>query len=76
MKTTGGLGRNLVTRRAVLGAAAASTMIAASGAALAQQPAPAKAPRVKGPRVWLDRVEGDVVALIELLLFQYVWEGT
>jgi arylformamidase len=44
---------NHVTRRTFLGAVGA--VIATGGAALAQQPAPAQqAPRVKGPRVWLD----------------------
>jgi arylformamidase len=39
----------------VLGAAAAGAVMAAGRAALAQQPAPAQqAPRIKGPRVWLD----------------------
>ena len=48
-----GLARNHVTRRTFLGAVGA--VIATAGAALAQQPAPAQqAPRVKGPRVWLD----------------------
>lgn len=44
-----------ITRRTFLGAGAASAAIVAAGAALAQQSAPApQAPRVKGPRVWLD----------------------
>ena len=48
-----GLARNHVTRRTFLGAV--GVVIATAGAALAQQPAPAQqAPRVKGPRVWLD----------------------
>ena len=42
-----------MTRRTFLGAAGA--VIATAGVALAQQPAPTPpAPRVKGPRVWLD----------------------
>ena len=42
-----------ITRRTFLGAVGA--VIATAGAALAQQPTPTpQAPRVKGPRVWLD----------------------
>src|SRR5712692_8524093 len=44
-----------LTRRAFLGVGTASAVIVAGGSVLAQQPAPAPpAPRVKGPRVWLD----------------------
>ena len=54
--------RNRVTRRAVLGAAAAGALLALSPA-LAQQPAPAQqAPRVKGPRVWLDMDQAELDA--------------
>ena len=53
----------LVTRRAVLGAAAAGALVAGRGIAQAQQPAPAtKAPRVKGPRVWLDMDQAELDA--------------
>lgn len=52
-----------VTRRMVLGAAAAGALMVAGGAALAQQPAPAQqAPRVKGPRVWLDMDQAELDA--------------
>jgi arylformamidase len=45
----------LITRRTVLGAGAASAMMTAAGPVVAQQAAPApEAPRIKGPRVWLD----------------------
>ena len=42
-------GNNAVSRRKFLGAGMAGTAVAAAGSALAQP-----APRVKGPRVWLD----------------------
>jgi arylformamidase len=42
-----------VTRRTFLGAAATGVVLATTRSAPAQQPAP-QAPRVKGPRVWLD----------------------
>lgn len=53
MDYNGGSSGNHVTRRTFLGAS--GVVIAAAGAAFAQQPMPAqRAPRVKGPRVWLD----------------------
>lgn len=53
MYPTGRSVNSRVTRRMFLGAVGAT--VAATGVALAQQPTPAKqAPRVKGPRVWLD----------------------
>src|SRR6059036_3233303 len=42
-----------VTRRTLLGAAAAGMVLATTASGRAQQPAQ-QAPRVKGPRVWLD----------------------
>jgi arylformamidase len=49
------ISRYHMTRRAFLGAGTAGAVIATVGTGLAQQPAPAPpAPRVKGPRVWLD----------------------
>ncbi len=63
MQTSGGSGGDQVTRRMVLGAAAAGAVMAAGGAALAQQPAPTQqAPRVKGPRVWLDMDQAQLDA--------------
>lgn len=51
-----------VTRRAVLGAAAAGALLTMS-AAFAQPPVPAQqAPRVKGPRVWLDMDQAELDA--------------
>ncbi|MFN0304863.1 MAG: alpha/beta hydrolase [Burkholderiales bacterium] len=51
-----------VTRRTMLGAAAAGTLLAMSPA-FAQQPVPAQsAPRVKGPRVWLDMDQAELDA--------------
>ena|SRR5437773_99025 len=45
--------RSQPTRRSLLGAATA--MLITAGSAIGQQPPPAQpAPRVKGPRVWLD----------------------
>ena len=45
--------RSQLTRRSLLGAATA--MLITAGSAIGQQPPPAQpAPRVKGPRVWLD----------------------
>src|SRR3989442_7177726 len=46
-----------MTRRDVLRAAAATAVLAASGRALAQQPV---APRVKGPKVWLDMDQAEL----------------
>ncbi len=55
--------RDQGTRRTVPGAAAAGAVIAEGGAALAEQPAPAQqAPRVKGPRVWLDMDQAELDA--------------
>ena len=50
-----------VTRRRVLGLAAAGALVAVGGAAFAQQPAP-QAPRAKGPRVWLDMDQAELDA--------------
>jgi arylformamidase len=51
-----------VTRRAVLGAVAAGALLTMS-AAFAQPPGPAQqAPRVKGPRVWLDMDQAELDA--------------
>jgi len=47
--------RAQITRRTLLGMGAATAVLVTAGSALAQQPAPTQlAPRVKGPRVWLD----------------------
>ncbi len=55
--------RNEVTRRTFLGAGAASAVLAASGPAFAQQPAPGQqAPRIKGPAVWLDMDQAELDA--------------
>jgi len=54
--------RHHVTRRTVLGLAAAGALVAVGGAALAQQPAPPQAPRMKGPRVWLDMDQAELDA--------------
>ena len=46
-----------------LGVGAAANMVAATGSAVAQQPAPAQpAQRVKGPRVWLDLDQAELDA--------------
>ena len=51
-----------VTRRTMLGAAAAGTLLAMSPA-FAQQPAPTQsAPRGKGPLVWLDMDQAELDA--------------
>ncbi|PYN79443.1 MAG: alpha/beta hydrolase [Candidatus Rokuibacteriota bacterium] len=51
-----------ITRRSALGAAAAGTLMA-RGSAFGQQPSPAQpAPRVKGPRVWLDLDQAELDA--------------
>ena len=55
MRASKSISRDHMTRRALLGAGTAAAMIATVGTGLAQQPAPPPpAPRVKGPRVWLD----------------------
>jgi arylformamidase len=43
-----------VSRRALVAGMTSGAVVAAAGAAFAQQPAPAPAPRAKGPLVWLD----------------------
>jgi arylformamidase len=48
-----------VTRRSVLGAVAAGMALATTDPARAQ-PAAAPAPRVQGPRVWLDMDQKDL----------------
>jgi len=62
MPTDGAAARKQVTRRSVLGTIAAGAMVAAGGGALAQQPAAPPAPRVKGPRVWLDMDQAELDA--------------
>ncbi len=53
--------RDQLTRRSFLGAGAA--VLVTAGSALAQQPVPAQqAPRVKGPRVWLDMDQAELDA--------------
>jgi arylformamidase len=55
--------RDKVTRRSFLGAGVATAVLAAGGPTLAQQPKPAQqAPRVKGPRVWLDMDQAELDA--------------
>src|SRR5881628_4130936 len=49
-----------MTRRALLGGGAAAVVLAAAGPTLAQAPGPA--PRVKGPRVWLDMDQAELDA--------------
>jgi len=59
-----------VTRKRALGAAAAGAVMALSGSAFGQQPAPAQpAARVKGPRVWLDLDQAELDAAYD----QSVW---
>ena len=50
-----------LTRRSFLAAGAATAVLVAAGSALAQQPAQ-PAPRVKGPRVWLDMDQAELDA--------------
>ena len=55
--------RSHMTRRLFLGAATTAAIAATAGPVLAQQPAPASpAPRVKGPRVWLDMDQAELDA--------------
>jgi arylformamidase len=55
--------RDKLTRRSFLGAGVATAVLAAGGPALAQQPKPGQqAPRVKGPRVWLDMDQAELDA--------------
>jgi len=54
MRTSTSRSRHHLTRRAFLGVGTAGALIATAGRALGQQPATPPAPRVKGPRVWLD----------------------
>jgi len=49
-----------MTRRALLGGGAAAVVLAAASSTLAQAPGPA--PRVKGPRVWLDLDQAELDA--------------
>ena len=59
-----------VTRRTARGAAAVGTVMAAGGAAFAQPPAPApQAPRVKGPRVWLDMDQAELDAAYDQIVY-------
>ncbi len=54
--------RSQLTRRSLLGAATA-VLVTAAGSARAQQAAPTPpAPRVKGPRVWLDMDQAELDA--------------
>jgi arylformamidase len=63
MRTSKSMSRHHMTRRAFLGAGTVGAMIATSGTGLAQQPAPAPpAPRVQGPRVWLDMDQTELDA--------------
>src|SRR4029077_12642775 len=57
------------TRRGALGAMAAGAVMALGGAAFAQQTG--LAPRVKGPRVWLDLDQAELDAAYD----QTVWAG-
>src|SRR3989442_13804641 len=50
-----------INRRTALGLGGAAAMLVAAPSALAQQPAP-PAPRVKGPRVWIDLDQTDLDA--------------
>ena len=53
--------RGQVSRRSFLGVAPA--VLVTAGSALAQQPTPPQpAPRVKGPRVWLDMDQAELDA--------------
>jgi arylformamidase len=55
--------RDKLTRRSFLGAGVATAVLAAGGPVLAQQPKPGQqAPRVKGPRVWLDMDQAELDA--------------
>lgn len=60
MRTNKSMSRYHMTRRAFLGAGTTGAMIVTAGTGLAQQPAPA--PRVKGPRVWLDMDQTELDA--------------
>ncbi len=63
MRTGKSMSHYHMTRRAFLGAGIAGAMIATVGTGVAQQPAPAPpAPRVKGPRVWLDMDQTELDA--------------
>ena len=63
MKTGGASVEAELTRRAFLAAGVAGGLLAASGPAFPQQPAPTQqAPRVKGPAVWLDMDQADLDA--------------
>jgi arylformamidase len=61
MRTNEWTRRNRVTRRELLRAVASGALIAAGGAAVAQQPAQTP-PRVKGPIVWLDMDQAELDA--------------
>lgn len=61
MRTNEWARRNRVTRRELLRVIASGALIAAGGAAFAQQPAQ-KPPRVKGPIVWLDMDQAELDA--------------
>jgi hypothetical protein len=56
--------RDHMTRRTLLGLGAATAALVSAGSALAQQPKPTQqAPRVKGPRVWLDMDQAELAHL-------------
>ena len=57
------------SRRTLLGAGVASVVLAAGGAALAQQPVPASPPRAKGPVVWLDMDQAELDAAYDQIKY-------
>lgn len=57
-----------MSRRTFLGASAAAAVSAIAGPAGAQQPAQ-QAPRVKGPRVWLDLDQGELDAAYDQSMY-------
>jgi arylformamidase len=63
MRSSKSMSHYHMTRRAFVGAGTAGAMIATVGIGVAQQPAPAPpAPRVTGPRVWLDMDQAELDA--------------
>ena len=68
MDTGDDLSGNEITRRTFIGAGAAAAMTVVTGPAGAQQPAQ-QAPRVKGPRVWLDLDQAELDAAYDQTVY-------